>query len=108
MGHYVPEGTGEGLCDLSQAGSDTVVNDWKDWRPDTAIKAGTRCSVKMAGSIDWRKSVESALPGSRFGQLTARWPRGAMASMDSCRVRVVPEDALGVVLKQKTPRLSSA
>ena len=21
MGHYVPEGTGEGLCDLSQAGS---------------------------------------------------------------------------------------
>ena len=72
MGHYVPEGTGEGLCDLSQAGSDTVVNDWKDWRPDTAIKAGTRCSVKMTGSIDWRKSVESALPGSRFGQLTAR------------------------------------
>ena len=67
MGHYVPEGTGEGLCDLSQAGSDTVVNDWKDWRPDTAIKAGTRCSVKMTGSMTGAVllTVESVLPGSQ-------------------------------------------
>ena len=67
MGHYVPEGTGEGLCDLSQAGSNTVVNDWKDWRPDTAIKTGTRCSVKMAGSMTGSVllTVESVLPGSQ-------------------------------------------
>ena len=85
MGHYVPEGTGEGLCDLSQAGSNipegtgaglcdlsqagsnTVVNDWKDWRPDTAIKTGTRCSVKMTGSMTGAVllTVESVLPGSQ-------------------------------------------
>ena len=67
MGHYVPEGAGEGLCDLSQAGSNTVVNDWKDWRPDTAIKTGTRCSVKMAGSMTGSVllTVESTLPGSQ-------------------------------------------
>ena len=67
MGHYVPEGAGEGLCDLSQAGSNTVVNDWKDWRPDTAIKTGTRCSVKMTGSMTGAVllTVESALPGSQ-------------------------------------------
>ena len=65
MGHYVPEGTGEGLCDLSQAGSNTVVNDWKDWRPDTAIKAGTRCSVKMTGSIDWRSLTDCRVSAAR-------------------------------------------
>ena len=49
----------DGPCDLSQAGSNTVVNDWKDWRPDTAIKAGTRCR-KIAtwcdGPLPWRAS----------------------------------------------------
>ena len=119
MGQYVPKGTGEGLCDLSQAGSNTVVNDWKDWRPDTAIKTGTRCSVKMTGSMTGAVllTVESVLPGSQVrpsGRMRSR-PRGRSKTSSVPRwpklravVRIVPEDALGVVLKQKTPRLSSA
>ena len=60
----------------------------------------------------WQRHSRKRLAGLEARHRHKGWNKvqedGHVVRWTSAVVRIVPEDALGVVLKQKTPRLSSA